>query len=217
MNKNNIILILAGLLILFSFIFQNVNITGYSVYNLDESFESGGRTIKIVKISQTNAVIEVEGVKNIITVGDYKIINGVKIKVVNVFFVTEEESRTVELSITVLDTGTCGDGECKAGETSESCCIDCGCPIDYICEYNECKSSIPVECRKHEDCDDGNSETIDLCVDLVPKTCKHYTEPEEDLEEQEVEEEIEEDLVEQEVEEKQGLFSRLINFLKNLF
>ena len=218
--KERKILILATLFICLSFICQEVNLTGYSIYYQGDSFESGGRVIIVNKISQSNVVIEVEGVKNIISIGEYKNINGVKIEVIDLFFVDEEEARNVDISVSVLDAGTCGDGECKAGETSESCCKDCGCQTNYKCEDNECKSSIPAECKKHEDCDDGNPVTIDLCVDLAPKTCKHYTEPGEEVIQQGGE--MEEGLVEQkniieQQEEKQGFFSKLINLLKNLF
>ena len=35
--------------------------------------------------------------------------------------------------------GACGDGACTSGESSASCCSDCGCPANYTCEENSCQ------------------------------------------------------------------------------
>ena len=34
----------------------------------------------------------------------------------------------------------CGNGICEAGETQETCCIDCGCPVGMRCVKNKCVS-----------------------------------------------------------------------------
>ncbi len=222
MNKNLFYVVL--LIIVLSFIYQEVNLTGYTVYNQGDSFESGGRTVKVTKISKSSAVFDVDGVKNIISTGEHKNINGVDIKVINIFYVDEPESRNVDISINVIELTKCGDGKCQDNEDSNSCCKDCGCPTDYRCKDNECIYGKPSECRKHEDCDDENPDTIDLCVDLNPEQCKHYNLGDnveitvKDEEKEIVEEgEIGEGIVREEVEDEQGFFSILISFFKNIF
>jgi hypothetical protein len=239
--KNKFIIFVI-LLISFSLIYQYTpNITSYTIYNVGDSFESGSKTITVKKISQSNVVIDVDGVKNIIALGDKKIVNGVEIELLNLFYVDEIESRNVELSInaTITITG-CGDGDCKSDENSNNCCIDCGCPTDYTCEEEGCSYSPPNECKKHEECDDGDPETIDLCIKVIPRVCKHYSEKEcesnegcddgEDCTNDECKENIcfntdiedcgdEEEIILEETgeNEKIGFFSKLANFFKNLF
>lgn len=219
------IIIFGILIILFSIFYQNFNLdglTGHVVYKTGESFETGGKSIIVSKISQSSVVFEIGGVKGLVGKGDKKIINGVRIEVLNIFYVDEEEERSVEISVSAISESTCGDGKCQSNEDSKNCCKDCGCQSDYKCEENKCEYSPKNECRKHEDCEDNNPDTIDLCVDLTPKVCKHYSESEikagEGFENETSNQTgiISEGEEEKTTEEKPGFFARIFLFFKNL-
>ena len=193
-----------------------MNITGYSIYYTGDSFESDGRIITVEKISQNSAVISINGIKMLIGVGDKKNENGVDIELMNIFYVSEPEARNVDLSINI--TGIrCGDEKCEEGENSENCCMDCGCLENYKCKDNKCVYSPPPECRKHEECDDGDPETIDLCVDLHPKICKHYKVGEDEVNYAQEDKEKTKDILEEVEDKPKGFFYQIIIFFKSLF
>lgn len=220
MNEKKI-LIFAFLIICLSFICQEINLTGHSIYYQGESFESDGKSVTIKKISSSNAVFDVDGEKNIISVGEYKEINGIKIEVISIFYVDEPEERNVDISASVItfDAGNiCGDNECEENENSDNCCVDCGCSEGYECDEDECILIRLDECKDHEDCDDGDFETTDLCLNQRPRVCKNYR-VDGDQEEESIEEQVEDEEEETSTPEikKEGFFTKLINFLKSLF
>jgi len=50
------------------------------------------------------------------------------------------------------DGGTCGNGTCESGETSESCCRDCGCAGGSVCDRNLCITPIAITAGGNHTC-----------------------------------------------------------------
>jgi len=58
----------------------------------------------------------------------------------------------------IIKKAYCGNKVCESGEDSSDCCVDCGCPSNYMCDNNKCKKS--------PNCGDGvvdEGETSDNC------------------------------------------------------
>jgi len=47
-------------------------------------------------------------------------------------------SSTSSTTTTTVPKPTCGNGKCEAGENSDNCCLDCGCPEGFFCSNNVC-------------------------------------------------------------------------------
>lgn len=172
--KKTILFIL--FLIFAIFIFNKFYISGFTTFKVGENEDVDGRTVTIKQISSGSVVVDVNGVSNIVDIGQRKEINGIEVTVDEIFYVEEKEGRFVKLNLKSLYKFVCGDGDCEGDETKESCCKDCGCDSGYVCEDNKCilesKSSEYNECGENEDCDDEDDSTIDRCKGS-PKTCVH--------------------------------------------
>ena len=142
-------------------------------YNQGSSTASGGHSITVVSIGQSSVVFSVDGVKDIVSLNQDKIINGVRIFVTEIFYAEETESRYIKASFaatTEVATGGCGDGVCGDNEDKTSCCKDCGCSgANYTCSDNGC---IKNECTDDEKCWDQNYCDRDRC-EGTPKKCVH--------------------------------------------
>jgi len=121
-----------------------------------------GREITLNAIQDTKVLISVDGEKNIVSLNQQKVINGVRITVEDIF--DAGELSTADLSFELAY--TCGDSQCSEFETSESCCVDCGCSGSYECVINKC---IAPECKLDSQCNDNNPLTEDSCSDFKCK------------------------------------------------
>lgn len=219
MNKKLIILVLLAVCI--SYVYQEFIPIGYTVNYQGDSFDVGEKTVTIKKISQSNAVIEVDGVKNIVSVGDEKIINEVNIKVVSIFYVDEAESRNVDLVVKGLSSTTTSTPEEEESPESEDECwqasnCDDGNPeTTDLCmgTPKKCINKIFLECETDIDCDDGNKCTNDECKN---NECFNTNIANCDAKETgEVSKEEEGQM--EGIIPTEGFFSKLIGFIANLF
>ena len=129
-----------------------------------ESVEFESRKITIVSLQQSKAVIQVDSEKNIINLGESKVINGVEISIVDILYTGDESSKiTFNTKLTYL----CGDSVCNPGETQENCCLDCKCSGSNMCTSSGC---LVPQCFLDEDCNDNQELTKDSCDEYK---CKH--------------------------------------------
>lgn len=147
-------LLILILLLCFSFVYADT-------FKANEPVSLLGKIVKIKNIRPTSVIISVDNVSGIVSLGEEKIINDVKIKVDEIFFVDEVEGRYVRIN--AISTYKCGDGICEKSENKENCCLDCGCDTSFNCEENVCVKKYEPECSKNEDCNDNNSLTGDIC------------------------------------------------------
>tara|TARA_Y100000034_G_C6891217_1_gene410031 strand:- start:1662 stop:2432 length:771 start_codon:yes stop_codon:yes gene_type:complete len=130
-----------------------------------ESSILNGREIKIVGIQESKVIVSVDGVKNIVSLDQERTINGVEILITEIFYAGELSTTTLDFNLGY----SCGDNSCDVGETSENCCIDCGCTLSSeIC--NSKSVCIIPECSFDTDCNDYSELTEDYCSDSI---CKH--------------------------------------------
>ncbi len=146
------------------------------------------KTVIVENIKSDVIKVNVDGVKNIISVGEQKEVNGVNILVESAFYVDEPTERTVSVVMSVAY--YCGDGNCDTdhNETKENCCEDCNCDTGYVCSDNVCKSEALIKkeqeeeeeaskdlCQKDADCDDKDPLTEDICKSTAgkPNKCLH--------------------------------------------
>lgn len=153
-----------------------------------EVYEISKKELIVKNIKSDKIVVNVDGVKNIIEIGEQKEVNGVNILVESVFYVDEPEER---MAIVVISMAFyCGDGNCDTSqnETKDNCCEDCGCYPGYVCSDGICKLEAQVEkeieeeeakkkgeCEKDSDCDDNDPNTEDACRSTPgkPNKCLH--------------------------------------------
>lgn len=153
-----------------------------------EVYETGKKELIVENIKSDMIKVNVDSIKNIISVGEQKEVNGVNILVESVFYVDEPEDRTATVSISMAF--YCGDKACDMdqNETKENCCEDCGCNPGYVCSDSMCKTEAQVEREQEEeadqrrdkciadtDCDDNDSTTEDFCQRRPgkPNRCFH--------------------------------------------
>lgn len=153
-----------------------------------ETYEIKGKQVIVENIRSDAIKINVDGVKNIINVGEQKEVNGVDILLESVFSVDQPEERTASVVMGIAF--YCGDGNCDTGqnETGENCCEDCGCNPGYVCSGSVCKAEAEVkkeqaaeaekkkgECETNADCNDNDPLTEDTCKSTPgkPKKCLH--------------------------------------------
>lgn len=222
MNKKLFVLILITIMIF-------ANLSYATIVYMGDTFESGDKTITVVKISQNNAVFDVEGVKNIILKGEKKTINGVNIEVMNVFYVDEPESRNVDIAVSGTVSGTTSSTSNTNAEEEDTSGDECWQASD--CDDNnpettdlcmgtpkKCKNLIIKECETSEDCNDDNKCTRDECKNNECFNTKlsdctvinKETETKKTTEEGSLESLTGD-------QEKQGFFTRVLNFFMGLF
>lgn len=131
--------------------------------------EIGGKKLTVKGISKDSAVIDVDGVSNIVRLNEPKIINGVKVSVGSIFYAGSEGS---QVDVTAESLYVCGNGNCDETETTENCCKDCGCKNGLECDDNRCREKPVNKCNNDIECDDKDPSTEDVCTSS-PKECKH--------------------------------------------
>jgi hypothetical protein len=174
------IIVLVIFLILISSVISSVTL------RQGETYETSGKQIIVENIKEDMIVINVDGVKKIINVGEQKEVNGVDILLESTFYVDEPGERTASVVMAVAF--YCGDNNCDTNqnETKENCCEDCGCNSGYTCQDGVCKTESQVQqeqqeeeeksidkCSSNADCDDNDPLTEDLCKSYPgkPKKC----------------------------------------------
>ena len=104
--------------------------------------------------------------ENVLTI---KYVISKKITTVDTFTFPAEETAQ---ETTETRKALCGDGSCVQGESYMSCCTDCGCPQEFVCENNNCAPKEKNKCFKDNDCDDKLNSTKDSCTGK-PKECQN--------------------------------------------
>jgi hypothetical protein len=122
------------------------------------------REITAISLKQSKAVMQVGTEKNIISLGQEKEINGVRIEIVDILYTGDDDSI---VTFNTELTYSCGDLICDPSETPETCCQDCACSIGKQCTSNGC---IQPQCFLDEDCNDSKELTKDTCENYK---CKH--------------------------------------------
>lgn len=213
----------------------------------NQNIEIGNANITLLGVGANSIKITINGQGAILGVDETKIINGIKISVIEIFYAGDKEIDYADISASSIY--SCGDEKCDEGE-KDTCCSDCGCPSNYECDNNKCELIIIPECEENIDCDDKNENTEDICkknkcyntfVCKINSQCKDNDECTKDYcedgtcfnedisgcgEIEEIKDEI--NLEETEnitttqsnvelKEEKVGFFKRIINFFWNLF
>ena len=170
-----------GLINTLSSIFFFILITA-SVYGISEkvildarvSYIFSGKNVTLVGIFEETANFYIDGVFGSVAKGTAHKVNGVEINVTGV-------SRTPPKVIAILTVNyVCGDNICSSFETQLICCKDCGCLLNsQICLNNICVQNISqpqatYDCYNPQDCDDGDSCTIESCNTAVtPYKCEY--------------------------------------------
>lgn len=159
-------IILVVLLFVFGFMFIN-EYTGMNTMAVGDSSEAGGKTIEITNIGMDFVKIKVGEEKGIIRTFDTKLVNGVEISVLNIFYVDEVSGRNADILIKAKEekkeievkkinlnecfqASDCDDGD----DLTTDLCI--GTP-------KKCVNRIIIECETNLDCDDGKDNTKDSC------------------------------------------------------
>ena len=173
------IIVLVTFLILISPVISSVTL------RQGETYETSSKQIIVENIKEDMIVINVDGVKNIINVGEQKEVNGVDILLESTFYVDEPGERTASVVMSVAF--YCGDDNCDTdhNETKENCCEDCGCSSGYTCQDSVCKSEAQVQqeqaeeeeksmdkCSSNADCNDNDHLTEDICKSYPGKPNK---------------------------------------------
>lgn len=176
------------LLILIIFLFLVSSVSASVTLRQGEVYEISNKELVVDSIRADKIKVNVDGIKNIVLIGEQKEINGVAILVESVFYVDQPEERTVSVVLSI--TFSCGDNNCDSdqGETKENCCEDCGCNIGFICSDDICKTEAQVEkeiqeeeeksrdkCERDIDCNDNDPDTDDICKSTPgkPNMCLH--------------------------------------------
>ncbi len=151
-----------------------------------ETYEISGKQVIVENIKADAIKINVEGVKNIISKGEQKEVNGVDILLESTFYVDEPGERTASVVMAVAF--YCGDNNCDTdqNEMKDNCCEDCGCNSGYTCQDGVCKTEAQLKkeqeeeeektrdkCSSNADCNDNDPLTEDICKSYPgkPKKC----------------------------------------------
>ncbi len=116
----------------------------------------GGKTLTLVRVTPDHIKVDVDGVDNNIANGGSAEINGMKVDVISLLYVDETYT---EVSLKLTVDYECGDANCSKGETSQSCCKDCGCTLGQ-CINNKCATA---ECKEDKDCNSKDPCTLEKC------------------------------------------------------
>ena len=87
--------------------------------SVDESVVVEGMTVTLIEVSSTSAIIEVDGVSEIISTSSTETINGLEVTVDDVFSRTERAESSANLIIGIESSETYTDGEAYIGEDSD--------------------------------------------------------------------------------------------------
>ena len=212
----------------------------------NQNIEIGNANITLLGVGANSIKITINGQGAILGVDETKIINGIKISVIEIFYAGDKEIDYADIYASSIY--SCGDEKCDEGE-KDTCCSDCGCPSNYECDNNKCELIIIPECEENIDCNDKNANTEDICkknkcyntfVCKINSQCKDDNECTKDYCEdgtcfnedisgcgiEEIKDEINVEETENITttqsnvelkEEKVGFFKRIINFFWNLF
>ncbi len=115
-----------------------------------------GKTLTVLRVTPDHIKVDVDGVDNNLANGGSAEVNGMKVDVLSLLYIDETYSE-VNLRLTV--DYECGDSNCSKGETSESCCKDCGCTTGQ-CISNKCTTA---ECKEDKDCNSKDPCTLEKC------------------------------------------------------
>ena len=174
--KNNNMKKILFLLFIFPIVFSLTEET--KIFDQNETYVLEGRTILVSNIFENSIIASVDRSKNeIIEYNETIKLNEVNLTVSNIIYASDQKS--VELDIVILNKYMCDkDSECDDGDisTKDTCNLQ-----KNICKYEEissCKDNdgyCPSKCSKYNDndcnnfcknndeCDDGNSCTVDFC------------------------------------------------------
>lgn len=167
MRKDKFVIVVCIFVI--GFILVSNMFTGFVSLHVGENSEVEGNIVEVANIGPNFVKIKIGDEKTFIKSFGEKELKGVKIKVNKIFYVDEVDGRFVELELE--SSYVCGNGVCDGTENKASCCKDCGCDSGSNCIDDRCKRPEDIdECWQASDCDDGNSETVDLCMG-IPKKC----------------------------------------------
>ena len=142
-----------------------------------DTLKYGTMEVNILGITSDNVKLSVDGIKNIVKVGESKEIGNATVTVVSIEYFDSETSLA---NIAVEPKPFCGDSSCNGAETKSNCCQDCGCNENYECSKNTCipePESPEDECSINEECDDNDEGTIDICSKRKSGTnrkCLHF-------------------------------------------
>ena len=87
--------------------------------SVDESVVVEGMTVTLIEVSSTSAIIEVDGVSEIISTSSTETINGLEVTVDDVFSRTERAESSANLIIGIESSETYTDGEAYIGEDKD--------------------------------------------------------------------------------------------------
>lgn len=91
------------------------------------------------------------------------------------------------LLISGCEKSFCGNEKCEKDESSANCCLDCGCPSEYICDNNKCKKAPKCgdgivdegetsnNCCIDAGCPSGEVCENNKCVELKPKLSTDFS------------------------------------------
>ena len=153
------------ILILMILILANISLADKLKTN--ENMVVSNSNLTLNGVSPNSIKIDVDGQGAILNEFETKIVNGLEIEVLEIFYVGDDEINYADISASSIY--ICGDDKCDDVEKN-NCCSDCGCKSGYECSNEQCKLIIIPECKEDVDCDDKDSITEDTCK---KKKCYH--------------------------------------------
>lgn len=169
---------LIKIIIIFLIIFS-YSILAEETLKHGDSTTVGGKTFTLVAVGETNnAIVSVDGVKNIVGLNQEKEINGVNVLLTSAIYMGEDstasfilESIEEKIAASKPKVVVCGDGICEEDEDKDNCCKDCGCKYGYGCENDKC---VKAECMEDSECYATPKDycSLDKC-DPITKKCTH--------------------------------------------
>lgn len=136
--------------------------------------EESGHIIKLLAVNPDKVIVDVDGIKKIISLNNLEIINEVEITPIEIVY-TGSSADVAKLIITaranLIEGGSCGNDVCDNDEDKSLCCTDCGCESGYSCVNNDCLKN---ECSTDEECYPSIKDycILDKCTGK-PKKCSH--------------------------------------------
>lgn len=144
-----------------------------------DSTTVGGRTFTLVAVGENeNAIVSIDGIRNIVNLNQEKEINGVNVLLTSAVYMGEDsiakfilESISEKEAASAPHVVVCGDNTCEGSEDKDNCCKDCGCEYGYGCENDKC---VKAECMEDSACYPTPKDycILDKC-DSISKKCTH--------------------------------------------